>query len=292
MFKKYIYIVLAGLLIVIQAHAQFRPEGNASGRSMIGNTGQGTGDETSPDNEQKKEKEKKKPRIPSVIRVWQLDEQGARIKPSQLDTALTFYHIYKPFEQQSISNTFTGNNGGAYQTDDFFKRTFNSDFYFAHSFDAYWLTPSQINFFNTTTPYSVLDYTQSENRNTKNETRFNVIHSQNVNKKLNFGLIYNQTKSQGQYAYQENKFHNIGIFSSYNSDQFISHSNVIFNRLQGQENGGIKLQQGQTLNSNKTEDFFSRMTNAQNKIQNNNYFTSNEYRLGKTIQADSAEYLV
>lgn len=293
MLKRYIYIALAGLLIVIQAHAQFRPEGNASGRSMIGNNGQGTGDETSSDDGLKKEKEKNKPKIPSVIRVWQLDEQGARIKSSQLDTALTFYHIYKPFDQVSISNTFTGNNGGAYQSNDFFKRNFNSDFYFAHSFDAYWITPSQINYFNTTTPYSVLDYTQSENRNTKNETRFNVIHSQNVNKKLNFGLIYNQTKSQGQYPRQENRFHNIGIFSSYNSDQFISHSNVIFNRLQGQENGGIVLQPGQTLNDNKTDEFITRLnTAAQNKIQNNNYFTSNEYRLGKTIEADSAEYLV
>ena len=294
MFRKYIYIVFAALLIVIQAHAQFRPEGNASGRSIGENRGQGSGDETSPVNDQKKDKKKNKPKIPSVIKVWKLEEQGSRVKPSELDTALTFYQVYQPFEQLSISNTFTGNNGGAYQTNDFFKRTFNSDFYFARSFDAYWLTPSQINYFNTTTPYSVLDYTQSENRSTKNETRFNVIHSQNVNKKLNFGFIYNQTKSQGQYHNQVTKFHNIAFFSSYNSDHFISHSNVIFNRLEGQENGGVTLENGKTLNDYpKSEDMIVRMKDiAQNKVQNNNFFTSNEYRLGKTVEADSAEYLV
>ncbi|HEY3371271.1 MAG TPA: putative porin [Prolixibacteraceae bacterium] len=291
MSRKYIYIVLASLLIVIQANAQFRPEGNPSGQSIGGNSGQGSGTENSQDKEGEKEKQKNKPKIPSVIKVWELDQQGARIKPSELDTALTFFHVYHPFEQLTISNIYTGNNGGAYQTNDFFHRTFNSDFYFTRSFDAYWLTPSMIKYFNTTTPYTVLDYTQSENRSTKNETKFNVIHSQNVNKKLNFGLIYNQTKSQGQYPYQENKFHNIGIFTSYDSNQFLSHSNIIFNRLQGMENGGIEA--GQSLNAvAKTEDFIVRMDDANNKVQNNNFFTTNEYRLGKTVEADSAEYIV
>ena len=291
MFGKYIYLVLAALFIGIQAHAQFRPEGNASGRSIGGNIGQGSGDETSPDKLQLKEKQKNRPKVPSVIRVWQLDQQGSRIKPSQLDTALTFYQIYQPFDQLSISNDFTGNNGGAYQTNDFFKRTFNSDFTAARSFDAYWLTPQLINYFNTSTPYSVLDYTQSENRSLKNETRFNVIYSQNVNKKMNFGFIYNQTKSQGQYSHQENRFHNIGFFTSYNSDQFVSHSNLIFNRLQGQENGGIKPDQP-LGGATKTDEYIVQITDAQNKVQNNNFFTSNEYRLGKSIEADSAEYLV
>jgi hypothetical protein len=213
MLRKFIYIVFAAFLIVNQANAQFQPERDPSRRTIGGNTGQDD-DENSQDGETENEDDKKRPSIPSLIKVWELENQGARIKPSDLDTSLTFYHVYHPFEQLSISNIFTGNNGGAYQTNDFFKRSFNSDFYFTRSFDAYWLTPSQIQYFNTTTPYTVLDYTQSENRSKKNETRFNVIHAQNINRKLSFGLIYNQTKSQGQYADQENKFHNIGIQSS------------------------------------------------------------------------------
>ncbi|MGE5426679.1 MAG: putative porin [Methylococcaceae bacterium] len=289
---KYIYILIIALLIGVQVNAQFKPERMPSGRSVGGNSGYEQGDENATDGEQKDNEKKKKPSVPSVIRVWQLDNQGARIKPSELDTVLTFYHIYQPFEQRSISNTFTGNNGGAYQSNDFFSRTFNSDFYFAHSFDAYWLMPNQIQYFNTTTPYSVLDYTQSENRSTKNETRFNVIHSQNVNKKFNFEFIYNQSKSQGQYAMQVNKFHNIGVGTSYITDKFLSHSNIIFNRSQAQENGGVVLDPGKTLTDNKTEDIIVRMEGTQNKLQNNNFFTTNEYRLGKTIKADSADYVV
>jgi len=228
-----------------------------------------------------------KTKVPSVIKSWKVYEQGTRIEKTELDTALTFYHVYQPIYQKSISNTFTGNNGGASISNDFFQRKYNSDFYFARSFDAYWLTPSQINYLNTTTPFSLLDYSQSENRVTHNETRFNVFLSQNVNKKLNFEFIYNQTKSQGQYQKQENKFHNIGFVSSYISNNFLSHSNIIFNRLQGQENGGIDA--GQLLDGPaKTDQFTVRMDDATNKVQNNTIFTVNEYRLGKMVEADTA----
>ena len=282
MVRKYIYIVLAVLLVAIQANAQFKPDDSSAGRNA------GTDKSSKEDSK----KEEKKPSIPSVIKVWELKDQGSLLRPMELDTTLEFFHIYHPFEKLSISNTFTGNNGGAYQTNDYFKRTFNSDFYFSRSFDAYWITPSQINYFNTTTPYSVLDYSQSDNKSSKNETRFNVLYTQNVNKKLNFELIYNQTRSQGQYPQQENKFHNIAIVSSYNSNNFLSHSNIIFNRLTGQENGGIVT--GQSLSSiPKTEEATVKMNYvATNKLQNNIFYTTNEYRLGKTIEADSAEYIV
>ncbi|MDP2336846.1 MAG: putative porin [Bacteroidota bacterium] len=289
MSKKYIYIATAALLIVIQSNAQIRPGGSSSTRQG------GSQRSTDPDSETplKENKETNKPKIPSVIKSWEVHEQGSMIQKTEIDTSLIFYHIYEPFNKKSISSTFTGNNGGAYISNNFFKRDFNSDFYFTRSFDAYWLTPSQLKYYNTTTPYSLLDYSQSENRMAKNETRFNVFLSQNVNKKLNFELIYNQTRSQGQYLKQENKFHNIALVSSYNSNNFLSHSNIIFNRLEGQENGGLDtLNTGQLppLNgTNKTEDFPVRMDDAVNQLQNNNIYTVNEYRLGKTIEADSVK---
>jgi len=282
MFKKYIYIVIAAILVFSQSYAQIGQGGS--------NSNQQSGADRGSDSESSSAKKKvpAKPKIPSHIKTWQVQQQGTLIEKAELDTALTFYHVYQPIFQKSISNTFTGNNGGAYISNDFFQRKYNSDFYFARSFDAYWLTPSQINYFNTTTPYSMLDYSQSENRAKHNETRFNVFLSQNVNKKLNIEFIYNQTRSQGQYLNQENKFHNIGFVSSYNSNNFLSHSNIIFNRLQGKENGGIDV--GQPLDVPATTDDFSvRMDDATNKLQNNNFFTINEYRLGKTIQADTSE---
>ena len=283
MFKKYIYIVIAAVLIVFQSNAQVRPG--------VSNSDRQNDSEENSESTSKKNKAPVKPKIPSYIKTWQVSQQGTRIEKTELDTTMTFYHVYQPIFQKSISNTFVGNNGGAYISNDFFQRKPNSDFYFARSFDAYWLTPSQINYFNTTTPFSLLDYSQSDSKNTKNETRFNVFLSQNVNKKLNFEFIYNQTKSQGQYLYQANKFHSIALVSSYNSNNFLSHTNIIFNRLEGQENGGIEANQPLDL-TDKTENFSVRMDDALNKLQNNTIFTVNEYRVGKTIEADSAENVV
>jgi len=276
MLRKYIYIVITVLFLVGQVNAQIRPGGSNSNRQMGSDLG------SNPDSKKtsKDEPKKKKPKIPSRIKTWEVHEQGSLIQKSDLDTVLTFYHVYEPYYKNSISSTFTGNNGGAYITNDFFKRTYSSDFYFAHSFDAYMITPSQIQYFNTTTPYSILDYTQSENSMTKNETRFNAFLSQNAGKKLNFEFIYNQTGSQGQYINQINKFHTIGLVSSYNSDNFISHSNIIFNRLKGQENGGIDP--NQPFSVTKTEDLTTQIDDAAFKVENNNLYTVNEYRLGKT----------
>jgi hypothetical protein len=283
MFKKYIYIIIAAVLLVSQVDAQIRQGVSNTNRQNSSGVNSGSDSETS----SKRNKTPEKPKVPSHIKTWEIHEQGALIEKKDLDTTLTFYHVYQPIYQKSVSNTFTGNNGGAYISNVFFNRTYSSDFYFTRSFDAYWLTPSQIRYFNTTTPYSVLDYSQSENRLKKNETRFNVFLTQNVNKKFNVGFIYNQTKSQGQYLNQLNKFHNLGLTSSYISNNFVSHSNIIFNRLQGQENGGLEANQTIT-DSEPTENYSVKMDDAVNKIQNNNIYIVNEYRLGKKIEADSA----
>lgn len=282
MLKKFIYIVSI-VLLGVQAQAQVRP-GSLNMNRQIGSQTNRVGGE---EGDSEENPEVQGPKIPSFIRTWEVSDLGASIKKFELDTALFFYHNYHAFNQKSISTTFTGNNGGAYVSNDFFKRTYNSDFYFARSFDAYWLTPSQITYYNTTTPYSLLDYSQSENRLTHNETRFNVLVTQNVNRKLNLEFIYNQTRSQGQYQNQTNKYHNIGLVESYISNNFVSHSNIIFNRYQGQENGGIDPQQ--TLGSvAKTDNYTTQITDkAFNYLQNNLVFSANEYRVGKTIPADS-----
>ncbi len=229
-----------------------------------------------------------KKNVPSIIRTWKLTNYGANIEKTELDTALNFFHVYNPIFKRSISNTFTGNLGGAYLSNDFFSRKPQSDFYFYQSFDAYSLLPLEIQYFNTTTPYTLLDYSQSEKRNTRNETRFNVFHSQNVNKDFNFIFLYDQAKSTGHYQLQETKFHNIGLITSYNSDKYSSHFNLLFNRHQAQENGG--LLPGQDLNKYKeTETYLINLLNASSKINNSTLSFTNEYRLGKTEEKENED---
>jgi len=145
MLRKYTYIVIAAVLIVIQTNAQNRSIGSGANRP----SGSEMNSDSDSESSSRNNKAQVKPKIPSIIKTWQVSQQGTLIEKTELDTALTFYHNYLPIYKKSISNTFTGNNGGASISNDFFQRKPNSDFYFVRSFDAYWLTPSQINYFNT-----------------------------------------------------------------------------------------------------------------------------------------------
>ena len=270
-------ILLALLMIPVTGHAQF------DHTDRFSNTG--SFKENDPverqdslrneDNEGKIEKP-----ITSYIEVWKLKDIGATIEKTKLDTSLTYYHIYNPIEKISFSNTYTGNPGGAYISNDYFKRKHISDCFLYNSYDAYGLFPGSINYLNTTTPYTILDYCQSGNKNTRNETRLNVIHSQNVNPRFNFSFIYNTAKSTGFYQNQENRIHNIGLITSYISDNFISHCNLLFNQYKSEENGG--MDSDMDLNEyDETETYVVNLTDANSKLKNTTINFTNEYRIGK-----------
>lgn len=226
--------------------------------------------------------------IISIIKTWELKNYGALLEETKLDTALDFYQNYNPIYQESISNTFTGNLGGGYESNNFFKRKGQSDFYFYRNFDLYTILPEDVQYFNTTTPYTLLDYSQSNNQNVQNETRFNVFHSQNVNRKLNFSLIYDQSKATGQYRNQENKFHTIGLYSSYQGTKYVSHFNILFNRLRNQENGGLSDPNANLNEFKETDVFVVNLESAQYTLKNSTLFWNNEYRLGKTVEKEDS----
>ncbi|PTN05976.1 putative porin [Mangrovibacterium marinum] len=226
--------------------------------------------------------------IPSIINNWTVGNFGATYTKAELDTALGFFHVHNPIFRQDLRPVFTGNIGGAYLNGDFFNRQRKSDFYFYRSFEAYTVLPGDLKFMNTTTPYTLLDYKQSDNKNTRNETMFNVFHAQNVNENFGFQLFYNQDKSTGFYQFQENKFHNIGLSTTYRGDKFNSHAGIIFNRNKNEENGG--LEPDQDLNEyDETETYIVNLTTANAQLRNNTVFAINEYRLGKTEEREDEE---
>ncbi len=236
------------------------------------------------------DQDREKKHIPSIIRNWTLKDYGAKLDSFDMDTTLNFFHVYNPIQKRSISNTYTGNFGGAYLSNDFFTRQSYSDFYFYRSYDAYAKMPENIMYFNTTTPYTLLDYSQSENKNTRTENRFNVFHSQNVNKDFNFTFLYNQGRSIGHYRRQENKNSAIGLYSSYTSDKWLTHGAIIFNRVENQENGGLIIEGEEDLNTyDETETYLVNLLNAHSEIKNTTFQLTNEYRVGKTIEEEDEE---
>ncbi len=275
MFRKIqltILIVLGGFTLLF-AQGNLNNFGGFNAESTLPDDGRNDSIQSDPH-------DKNKP-IVSHIHSWKLINNGASTEEVEVDTTLNFFHNYNPIFQKSISNTFTGNFGGAYQSNNFFKREGESDFYFYRAFDLYTKLPADIRYFNTTTPYTILDYSQSENQNTQNETRFNAFHSQNINRDFNATFFYDQSKATGQYEYQENKHHSIALYSSYESDKFNSHFNLIFNRLKNEENGGLEDGNIDLNKYDETDNYIVNLDQANYTLRNNTFFWNSEYRLGK-----------
>ncbi len=233
------------------------------------------------------EEEKKREviEIKPLVKLWYLDGYGAFKDSARLDTTLDFYHMYNPIYDDAVSVSYLGNYGTPYQNNNFFKRDSEFDFFFLQSRAAYLLNPASVKFFNTRTPYTRLDFSQSEHRTRKNETRFNVLHSQNINPFLNVTFRYDQAKSEGQYSNQQSKNNFVSLYSNYNRDKLSIHGGFISNSIKNAENGGLTYD-SLLLSNAETELLNVNLENVHSEYGNMYVFATGEYRVGKTIEKE------
>ncbi|MEZ5106428.1 MAG: putative porin [Draconibacterium sp.] len=238
-----------------------------------------------PDDEEIVHGEVNQKKIDPKIEAWYLNGDGAFQDSTKIDTLIDNFQIYNPVFQNSITSTYIGNYGAPALDNDFFNRKSTMDFLFLQSREVYLLTPSKILYYNTRTPYTRLDFSQSENRVKFNETRFNVFHSQNVNPYLNVTLKINLGKSAGQYNYQENRNNFITLYSSYNTDKLDIYGGFISDLINNNENGGIT---NDTLifNGAETNLIPTNLEASSTKFNSTYFFLKGEYRLGKTIKIE------
>lgn len=225
----------------------------------------------------------KKNNIAPNIKMWEISEYGAFLDSTKLDTLLDIYQVYHPVFVNSVTSSYTGNYGGPALNNNFFNRNSNVDFIFLKSREMYVLTPAAIQYYNTKTPYTRLDYGQSGNKSVENETRFNFLHSQNASPNLNFTLRIDMAKSSGQYNAQESKNNFVTLYSSYNTDNLNIYSGFIANSLKNNENGGLKSDdllfngaEARLLNTN--------LEASSSDFKNKYFFVNGEYRFGKIIE--------
>ena len=217
------------------------------------------------------------------IKLWYLDGYGAFMDTTKLDTLLDYYHLYHPVYKEALTATYVGNYGSPALNNDFFSRESAVDFYFLKSREPYLLTPRSIRYYNTRTPYTLLDFSQSEHRTRKNETRFNVLHSQNVNPFLNFTFRFDQARSTGQYKNQDAKYNFVTLYSSYNKDRLSIHGGFISNSIINSENGGIQPD-ADLLGEPDTDFLDVNLTNVRSEFGNAVFFTTGEYRFGRYVE--------
>ncbi|MCA1758742.1 MAG: putative porin, partial [Bacteroidales bacterium] len=214
------------------------------------------------------------------IKLWYLDGFGSFKDSTKLDTLQDYFHLYHPVFKNTVTATYVGNYATPYLDNNFFNRKFNTDFYFLQTREAYLLTPQSVQYYNTRTPYTLLDFTQSEHRTRKNETRFNVLHSQNVSPWWNFTFRYDQARSAGQYKNQETKNNFVTLYSSYNKERLSFHGGFISNSILNNENGGLD-KDANLLEEPDTDFLDVNLTSVRSEFGSNYFFATGEYRFGR-----------
>lgn len=107
-----------------------------------------------------------------------------------------------------------------------------------HAFDIYKWKPEAIRFFNTTRPYTELNYLLGS----RTEQMVEVMHTQNIKPNWNAAFQYRFINSPGFFQNQHTNHNNI-LFSSWYEGKAKRYNNYFFvlaNHLQSAENGGIK----------------------------------------------------
>ena len=212
---------------------------------------------------------------------YQLIEGLSRIQEVKVDTAVTDFHIYNPPYKKSISVQSLGNIGNSYQYGDFFQRRDpEREFLFQKNYHDYGLFPGEVNFYNVTKPYTLLTYGQWFANKPKGETLLKVLHTQNINKHVNFGFYYNSIGSQGKYLNQTSKDHNEGFFTSGNWDRYDYWFSFGTNRFENQENGGLPNPKDIENPDIKPENITVWLTDV-NSVNTNLFATlTHQYKLG------------
>lgn len=182
------------------------------------------------------EKESLKPRI---IKQWRLSTDFTEEVVIPFDTVFSLFNRYRITDKYSSVNAYPGNYGLPFYQIRFFDRINDHDRFFCYYYYPLMYLSERTVFMNTQVPFTELVWTFGGPRNIAEQT-FRVRHSQNINRFLNFGLIYDIIYSLGQYSYQRSDDKNFTFYTSYTGEKYKLYFSAGINNLTSYENGGIK----------------------------------------------------
>lgn len=240
--KTLLVIILIALVLPTwsQSRLTTAPGGTSAGRSgQLTTTGSEFSNGEQSQNQDEHDHDVKTDSIKSRVYAWKWDDDFSALKPVVLDTGMMNFHNYDPIFKKSISNTTQGYYGGAYQSNIFMDRDYSSNFYFLRSFDRYTIFQPDVQYYNTTTPYSYLRYVYGQENSTTPEQTFEAFHTQNIDPYTNFGFRFNTIKSNGHYPYQFGHHRYLNAFFARQYGSYEGFLSFIRSKNTVQENGGL-----------------------------------------------------
>jgi hypothetical protein len=188
---------------------------------------------------------------PVTLKQWNLSSDFSEEVNIPFDTVFSLFNRFKIADKYSPVNASLGNYGLPFYQINFFDRVTDPDKFLYNSYYPFMYVPDKAVFMNTQVPFTEIAWTFAGPTETSEQT-FRVRHSQNVNRFLNFGLIYDVIFSLGQYNYQRSENKDFILFSSYTGVKYKLYFAAGINSMKSYENGGIT--DNSQLNQSSTRD--------------------------------------
>ena len=192
--------------------------------------------------------------VKTVIRAWRLPNDLGVADTVVIDSSFLNLPMKEMPHTYSIANSYNGNLVSPIESKIYFDRQDKIDFLFARAYMPYILTPGDVRFYNTTTPYSTIAYKKGFTTY-REENDLDFSFTANLTPDFNLGLTLNYLNAVGHYNLQSGKRFNGSVFGSYDGTHYGCRGAVTFNTLSNFENGGIVSDSVDYLSSSlKTED--------------------------------------
>jgi hypothetical protein len=175
---------------------------------------------------------------PRILKQWNLSSDFSGEVSVPIDTAFSLFNRFRIADKYSSVNASLGNYGLPLYQISFFDRITDPDKFLYSYYNPFMFVPDKAIFMNTQVPFTEMVWTFAGQRETSEQT-FRIRHSQNVNRFLNFGLIYDIVYSLGQYNYQRAEDKMFTFYTSYSGTKYQLNFSAGINNLTSYENGGI-----------------------------------------------------
>lgn len=231
----------------------------------------------------------KPPRTKTVVKAWNMPSVTAVADTIQFnDTAMLNYFDQDIELRYSMSNSMNGNVlVSPIESRIIQERLYTIDDPFALCWTPYVVTPQQVRFFNTTTPYSSFAYKRGFT-NGHEENDVSLLFTGNINPRLNLGTEMEYLNSAGHYANTAGKLFRGTVWGSYNGAHYSMHAAFCWSRVWSFDNGGL-LNTEDLLSDLKPEDMPVRL-NAMTDYRYLSGYLHNQYAITREREyIDSVE---
>ena len=230
-----------------------------------------------------KSKSSQKPdslKLKRILRQWNLSSDFSEEVNCPIDTIFSLYNRIKIADKYSPVNATLGSYGLPFYQINFFNRISDPDKFLYSSYYPLMYVPDKALFMNTQVPFTELTWSFGGKKETAEQT-FRIRHSQNVNRFLNFGLIYDIVFNLGQYSFQRADDKSAILYSSYTRDKYKFYVAIGINNILNFENGGItnlnELGKGATADVPVK---LGGVNNAKTTLKNRNLLLVQRYTIG------------